>query len=249
MRTDDMAKPVFLILGGSRGIGAAVARLAGRQDCEVVLTYAEHPDRAEAVAKEIKAAGGSGRALKADASQLGDIRALFEEVDRIGPLSAMVFSSGITGAASTLIDASPATIARVLDVNLLGAILCGREAVRRMSTAMGGAGGSIVFVSSRASAYGAAGEFVWYAASKGGLDSFAIGLAREVATQGIRVNLVSPGPIDTEMHRPGRLEQGASRTPMQRAGTPIETAEAVMFLVSDAASYITGANLAVSGGA
>ena len=244
-----MSKPVFLIVGGSRGIGAAVAQLAGAQGYEVVLTYAGQADRAAAVVDSIRTAGGSAHAVKADVSLEADIQALFQEVERIGPLKVMVFSSGITGTASTLMDASTDTIARVLDVNLLGAILCGREAVRRMSTDHGGTGGAIAFVSSRASTYGSPNEFVWYAASKGGLDSFAIGLAREVAAQGIRVNLVSPGPIDTEMHRPGRLDQGASRTPMQRAGTPLEAAEAVIFLVSDAASYITGANLAVSGGA
>jgi len=244
-----VSKPVFLIVGGSRGIGAAVAQLAGAQGYEVVLTYAGQADRAAAVVDSIRTAGGSAHAVKADVSLEADIQALFQEVERIGPLKVMVFSSGITGTASTLMDASTDTIARVLDVNLLGAILCGREAVRRMSTDHGGTGGAIAFVSSRASTYGSPNEFVWYAASKGGLDSFAIGLAREVAAQGIRVNLVSPGPIDTEMHRPGRLDQGASRTPMQRAGTPLEAAEAVIFLVSDAASYITGANLAVSGGA
>jgi NAD(P)-dependent dehydrogenase (short-subunit alcohol dehydrogenase family) len=244
-----MAKPVFLILGGSRGIGAATAMLAGGQDYQVVLTYAGHPERAEAVVKDIRSAGGSAHAFKADVSREADIQVLFEEVERIGPLKVMVFSSGITGDASPLIEASTSTIASVLEVNLLGAILCGREAARRMSAGRGGSGGSMVFVSSRASTYGSPGEFVWYAASKGGLDSFAIGLAREVGPQGIRVNLVSPGPIDTEMHRPGRLEEGAKRTPMQRAGTPLEAAEAVMFLASDAASYITGANLAVSGGA
>jgi len=244
-----MAKPVFLIVGGSRGIGAAVAKLAGAEGYEIVLTYAAHPDRAEAVVEDIRAAGGSARALKADVGREADIQALFAEVDRIGRLGVMVFSSGITGAASALTDASSATIARVLEVNLLGAIFCGREAARRMSTGRGGSGGAMVFVSSRAATYGSPGEFVWYAASKGGLDSFAIGLARETGPQGIRVNIVSPGPIDTEMHRPGRLEEGAQRTPMQRAGTPIEAAEAVMFLTSDKASYITGANLAVSGGA
>jgi NAD(P)-dependent dehydrogenase (short-subunit alcohol dehydrogenase family) len=242
-------KPVFLIVGGSRGIGAAVARLAGRLEYEVVLTYAAHPERADGVVRDIRAAGGSAQALKVDVGQPAEIEALFAEVDRIGRLGVMVFSSGVTGAASSLAEASPATIAHVITVNLTGAILCGREAVRRMATGHGGQGGAMVFVSSRAAQYGSPGEFVWYAASKGGLDSFAIGLAREVGPDGIRVNLVSPGPIDTDMHRPGRLEEGAARTPMRRAGTPMEAAEAIIFLASDKASYITGANLAVSGGA
>jgi NAD(P)-dependent dehydrogenase (short-subunit alcohol dehydrogenase family) len=178
-----------------------------------------------------------------------NIAALFAQVDAIGPLGWMVFSSGITGAASQLTEADPAEIGRVVQVNLLGAMLCGREAALRMSTSLGGNGGAMVFISSRAAQYGAPGEYVWYAATKGGLDSFATGLAREVAAQGVRVNLVAPGPIATEMHRPGRLELGASRAPMQRAGSPAEVAAAVMFLTSDAASYITGANLAVAGGA
>ena len=244
-----MVKPVFLIVGGSRGIGAAVARLAGRLEHEVVLTYAAHPERAEAVVADIRSNGGTARAVRADVGRQADIEALFAEVDRIGRLDVMVFSSGITGAASTLAEADPATIARVLEVNLTGAILCGRAAALRMARGQGGQGGAMVFVSSRAAGYGSPGEFVWYAASKGGLDSFAIGLARELGPEGVRVNIVSPGPIDTEMHRPGRLEQGAARTPLRRAGTPLEAAEAVMFLASEKASYITGANLAVSGGA
>ena len=160
----------------------------------------------------------------------------------------MVYNSGITGAHSPLADADTATIDAVLDVNLRGAILACRAAIRRMSTRFGGQGGAIALLSSRATFYGSAGEFVWYAASKGGIDSLANGLSREVAAEGIRVNVVSPGPIATEMHRPGRLEVAEKRAPMQRAGTPQEAAEAVMFLLSDAASYVTGANLSVAGG-
>jgi NAD(P)-dependent dehydrogenase (short-subunit alcohol dehydrogenase family) len=160
----------------------------------------------------------------------------------------MVYNAGITGAHSPLAEASTSTIDEVLAVNLRGAILCARESVRRMSTRFGGKGGSIVMISSRAALYGSPAEFVWYAASKGGVDSFVNGLSREVAAEGVRVNAVSPGPIVTEMHRPGKLEVGAKRAPMQRAGTPQEVAEAVMFLASDAASYVTGANLSVAGG-
>jgi NAD(P)-dependent dehydrogenase (short-subunit alcohol dehydrogenase family) len=160
----------------------------------------------------------------------------------------LVYNAGITGANSPLVEASTETIDRVLDVNLRGAVLCAREAVRRMSTRLGGEGGAIVMISSRATFYGSPNEFVWYAASKGGMDSLTNGLAREVAAEGIRVNAVSPGPIVTEMHRPGKLEVGAKRAPMQRAGTPEEVAAAVMFLASDGASYVTGANLAVAGG-
>jgi NAD(P)-dependent dehydrogenase (short-subunit alcohol dehydrogenase family) len=136
----------------------------------------------------------------------------------------------------------------VLAVNLRGAMLASRAAIRRLSTRHGGSGGSIVMISSRATFYGSPNEFVWYAASKGGMDSLTHGLARELAAEGIRVNAVSPGPIETEMHRPGRLEAGAQRAPLQRAGNPAEVASAVLFLASDAASYVTGANLAVAGG-
>jgi NAD(P)-dependent dehydrogenase (short-subunit alcohol dehydrogenase family) len=159
-----------------------------------------------------------------------------------------VYNSGVTGPHSPLAEAGTATIDEVLDVNLRGAILCCRSAIRRMSTRFGGEGGAIVLLSSRATFYGSPAEFVWYAASKGGIDSLSNGLARELAAEGIRVNVVSPGPIVTEMHRPGKLEIGAKRAPMQRAGTPEEVAEAVLFLASPAASYVTGANLAVAGG-
>ncbi|PZU08038.1 SDR family oxidoreductase, partial [Sphingomonas sp.] len=197
---------------------------------------------------EIEADGGRATALHFDAASGTDPAVLFESVDRLGRLAVMTYNSGITGPHSALADATAETIDTVLDVNLRGAILCSAQAVRRMSTRHGGAGGAIVLVSSRAAAYGSAGEFVWYAASKGGLDSLTIGLAREVGPEGVRVNAVSPGPIDTEMHRPGRLEAGAARAPIGRAGRAEDVADAVMFLASDRASYITGAILPVSGG-
>ncbi len=177
-----------------------------------------------------------------------DIDSAFREVDRIGRLATLVYNSGITGPHSALADAATESIDRVIAVNLRGAILSSRAAVQRMSTRLGGSGGSIVLISSRAAFYGSPNEFVWYAASKGGVDSLTNGLAREVANEGIRVNAVSPGPIATEMHRPGKLEVGAKRSPMQRAGTPEEVAANVMFLASDDASYVTGANIVVSGG-
>lgn len=239
---------LFLVTGGSRGIGAAIARRAAANGFEVILTYATQAARAEAVAADIRAAGGSARAVHADTGQPADVAALFAQVDSVGPLAAMVYNSGITGPASPIAAASVETLARVIDVNLTGALLCAREAVRRMARSAGGSGGNIVFVSSRAAQYGAAGEFVWYAASKGGIDSLTIGLAREVGGEDIRVNAVSPGPIDTEMHRPGRLAEGAARAPMGRAGTADEVAATVMFLVSDAAAYVSGANVSVAGG-
>ena len=198
--------------------------------------------------QRIQAAGGRAQAVQADTGVEADIERLFAAVDARGRLTALVYNGGITGAHSPLADAATETIDAVLNVNLRGAILCSRAAIRRMSTRFGGQGGAIVLMSSRATFYGSPSEFVWYAASKGGVDSLTNGLARELGTEGIRVNAVSPGPIVTEMHRPGKLDVGAKRAPMQRAGTPEEVAETVLFLVSDAASYVTGANLAVAGG-
>jgi NAD(P)-dependent dehydrogenase (short-subunit alcohol dehydrogenase family) len=239
---------VFLVTGGSRGIGEAIAVAAARQGFEVVLTYANSEQRAQAVVARIRAEGGKAVAVHANTAVEADIERVYAQVDALGSLAVMVYNAGITGAHSPLADASTATIDEVLAVNLRGAILCSREAIRRMSTRFSGKGGSIVLISSRAAFYGSPAEFVWYAASKGGVDSLTNGLAREVAAEGVRVNAVSPGPIITEMHRPGRLEVGAKRAPMQRAGTAEEVAEAVMFLASDAASYVTGANLSVAGG-
>jgi NAD(P)-dependent dehydrogenase (short-subunit alcohol dehydrogenase family) len=243
-----MGNKVFLVTGGSRGIGEAIAVAAAGKGFEVVLTYAHNEQRAQALVGRIHAAGGRAVAVHADTASESDIERMFAVVDGLGTLSALVYNAGITGAHSSLADASTQTIDEVLAVNLRGAILCSRGAIRRMSTRFGGQGGAIVLISSRAALYGSPGEFVWYAASKGGVDSLTNGLAREVATEGIRVNAVSPGPIITEMHRPGKLEVGAKRAPMQRAGTAEEVAEAVMFLASDAASYVTGANLSVAGG-
>jgi NAD(P)-dependent dehydrogenase (short-subunit alcohol dehydrogenase family) len=243
-----MDAKVFLVTGGSRGIGEAIAMAAAREGFQVVLTYANNEQRAQAVISRIGAEGGRAVAVRADTGVEADIHRVYAQVDTLGRLAVLVYNAGITGAHSPLADASTATIDEVLAVNLRGAILCSREAIRRMSTRFEGKGGSIVLISSRAALYGSPGEFVWYAASKGGVDSLTNGLAREVAAEGIRVNAVSPGPIITEMHRPGKLEVGARRAPMQRAGTAEEVAEAVMFLASDAASYVTGANLSVSGG-
>ena len=243
-----MSAPVLVITGGSRGIGEAVALRAARQGYYVVLTYASNADRASSVVERIRESGGKAIALQADTAEEADIRRVFIEADKHGTLEVLVYNSGVTGQHSALIDADTSTIDRVLDVNLRGAILCAREAARRMSTRTGGGGGAIVFVSSRAAFYGSPGEFVWYAASKGGMDSLTNGLARELGAEGVRVNAVSPGPIETEMHRPGKLEVGAKRAPMQRAGTPDEVATTILFLASSEASYVTGANLAVSGG-
>jgi NAD(P)-dependent dehydrogenase (short-subunit alcohol dehydrogenase family) len=243
-----MGAGVLVITGGSRGIGEAVAVMAAQRGYDVVLSYASNEARAEAVVSRIRAAGGSAVAVHVDTAQEADIERLFAAAATRGRVVGLVYNSGITGAHSPLADAQTATIDAVLDVNLRGAILCCRAAIRSMSTRFGGKGGAIVLVSSRAAFYGSPSEYVWYAASKGGMDSLTNGLAREVAVEGIRVNAVSPGPIATEMHRPGRLEVAEKKSPMQRAGTPAEVAETVLFLASDAASYVNGANMAVSGG-
>jgi len=245
-----MSAPVILVTGGSRGIGAATARLAAKRGYDVALTYVRDESAAARVTDEIRAMGRQALALRANVASEEEVARAFAAVDeKLGRLSAVIINGGITGQNSRLDAADPRTLREVIDVNLLGALFCAREAVRRMSTKHGGAGGAIVFISSRASVYGSAGEYVWYAASKGGVDSLGIGLAREVGREGIRVNVVSPGPIDTEIHRPGRLEKVVDRFAMGRAGRPEEVAEAALFLVSDAASYCTGANLAVAGGA
>lgn len=234
----------MLVLGGSRGIGAAVARMAAARGWTVALTYNSGAAEAEALVQAIAAAGGTAGAIRCDVSDEASIVSAFAAARELGPLGAMVYSSGITGAASPLAEVSAATLQQVVAVNLTGAMIAAREAVRAMPD-----GGSIVLISSRASDRGSAGEYVWYAATKGGLNSLAIGLSREVAQQGIRVNCVSPGPVATEMLSPERQAKGAAAVPMQRVARPEEIAEAVLFLASDAASYVTGANIAAAGGA
>jgi NAD(P)-dependent dehydrogenase (short-subunit alcohol dehydrogenase family) len=240
-------KPVFLVTGGSRGIGEAIALQAAQAGYQVLLTYTANEEAAAGVARRIREAGGQAHAVQADTGRIADIERLFAAADQLGRLAVLVYNGGITGPSSPLTNASNQTLQQVIDVNLTGALICSREAVRRMATGGGGQGGSIVLISSRASQYGSPGEHVWYAASKGGIDSLGVGLAREVGAQGIRVNVVSPGPIRTDIHVPGKLEAISNALPMRRAGEPEEVAAAVMFLVSEAASYITGANLAVAG--
>lgn len=246
-RSNNDAPPngVMIVIGGSRGIGAAVSRMAANRGWTVLFSYTTRADAADDLAREITASGGSAHAFECDARHEGDIAALFAKGAELGTIRSVVYSTGITGSASPLAEASADTLRSVIDVNLLGALLSSREAVRALTPQ----GGSITLISSRASQRGSAGEYVWYAATKGALDSLCIGLSREVASSGIRVNCVSPGPVATEMLNPERLAQGGASVPMQRAGDPAEIAEAVLFLASDAASYITGANLAVAGGA
>jgi NAD(P)-dependent dehydrogenase (short-subunit alcohol dehydrogenase family) len=244
-----MARPVLLIAGGSRGIGASTARLAAERGYDVAVNYKGNAKAAAGVVDGVKKSGGKAVALQGDMAVEADIVRVFEESARsLGPITHFVHSAGVIGKMSRLAD-SPAEMLRdVIDVNLYGGILCAREAVRRMSTARGGPGGAIVLISSIAAVTSGAGEYIFYAAAKAGIDALVVGLAREMAKEGVRVNAVRPGPTDTEIHEPGRLARVTPMLPMGRPGEPKEIAEAILFLLSDAASYISGSVLNVSGG-
>ncbi len=243
-----MPRPVLLIAGGSRGIGASTARLAAERGYDVAINCLKNENAATKTAEAVKSAGGKAFALQGDMAKEADVIRVFDETTRaLGPITHFVHSVGIGGKNSRLDAASAATIREVLDVNLFSALICSREAVRRMSTANGGKGGAIVLLSSIASVTGGATEYVFYAAAKGGVDALTNGLAREVAKERVRVNAIRPGPTDTEIHEPGRLARITPLLPMGRPGQPDEIAEAVLFLLSDAASYISGAVLNVSG--
>jgi NAD(P)-dependent dehydrogenase (short-subunit alcohol dehydrogenase family) len=243
----------LIVTGASRGIGAAVATLAGERGYAVAVNFATGEASAKKVVDEIVAGGGRAVSIHADISSEQQIVRMFQTAEReLGPIKALVNNAGITGGLARVEEVSSVAITSVFAVNVGGAMLCSREAVRRMSTRRGGTGGAIVNISSRAAHYGSAGEWVHYAASKGAIDSFTIGLAREVATEGIRVNAVAPGLVDTELHAanrdPGRLQRMMGSIPMGRAGAPREIAEGVLWLLSPAASYTTGAILEIGGG-
>ena len=243
-----MPRPVLLIVGGSRGIGASTARIAGARGYDVAVSYKSNAQAAAEVVAAVQASGGKAVAIQGDGAVEQDIERVFDEAAKaLGAITHFVHSAGIGGKNSKLDAASAATIREVIDVNLYGGILCARAAVRRMSTAHGGGGGSIVMLGSIASITGGAGEYVFYAAAKGGIDALTVGLAREVAKEGIRFNTIRPGPTKTDIHEPGRLERITPLLPMGRPGEPPEIAEAILFLLSDAASYISGAVLNVSG--
>ena len=245
--------PVYLITGGSRGIGAAVARLAAEQGASVCVNYVANGDAAQAVVDDIKSRGGQVMACQGDMAIEADIERVFDECSNaFGPVTVLVNNAGVLDLEGNLADFSSERISRIINLNVTGALLCAREAVRRMSTDSGGRGGSIINISSMAATLGSGGAYVDYAASKGAIDALTIGLAREVARQGIRVNGIRPGIIETDIHasggNPTRAEDLADTVPMGRPGKPQEVAEAVIWLASDKASYITGSTINVSGG-
>jgi NAD(P)-dependent dehydrogenase (short-subunit alcohol dehydrogenase family) len=245
--------PVLIVTGASRGIGAATARLAAARGYAVCVNYRRDADAADQVVADLQRSGAEAIAVPADVSREGDVVRLFEECDaRLGRLTALVNNAGVleTQARVDAIDA--ARLSRVLATNVIGSFLCAREAVRRLSTAHGGGGGAIVNVSSGASRLGSPGEYVDYAASKGAVDTLTIGLAREVAAEGIRVNAVRPGFIYTHIHatggEPNRVDRVKAFVPMRRGGQAEEVARAILWLLSDEASFTTGSFIDVTGG-
>ena len=243
----------LVVTGGSRGIGAAVTQLAGCRGYSVAVNYLGNKAAAHGVVEEIRSSGGAAVAIHGDIALEADIIRLFQEAEQeLGPICGLVNNAGVTGGFSRVETLDAASLAQVLSVNIAGTILCAREAVKRMSTRHGGHGGAIVNISSLAARTGGAGEWVHYAASKGAVNTFTIGLAREVASEGIRVNAVAPGLIATEIHAangaPDRLERLSPTIPLGRPGSATEVAEGVLWLLSDAASYTTGAILEIGGG-
>ncbi|MCB2036142.1 MAG: SDR family oxidoreductase [Burkholderiaceae bacterium] len=247
-----MSDRILLVTGGSRGIGAATARLAAAQGWAVAVNYSANSLAADEVVRAIRAAGGTAMTVQADVEDEAQVLRMFEQVDaRLGRLTGLVNNAGVVDAGQPVAEHSVARWRRMFEINVIGSFLCAREAVRRMSTRYGGAGGSIVNLSSAAARLGSPGEYVDYAASKAAIDTFTIGLAKEVGGEGIRVNAVRPGLIETEIHasggRPDRVRELQAGVPMQRGGTADEVAEAIVWLLSDKASYTTMSLLDVSG--
>jgi NAD(P)-dependent dehydrogenase (short-subunit alcohol dehydrogenase family) len=250
---ETLMKPVLLVTGGSRGIGAATARLAAQAGWAVAVNYTQNSQAADEVVRAIRAEGGQAISVQADVGDEAQIMAMFAQVDaKLGRLSGLVNNAGIVDLPSRVDEMSWARLDRMMRINVLGSMVCAREAVRRMSTRHGGQGGAIVNLSSAAAKLGAPNQYVDYAASKGAIDTLTLGLAKEVAAEGIRVNGVRPGIIDTDIHAsgglPDRVKELAPQLPMRRAGTSEEVAQAIVWLLSDASSYTTGSCIEVTGG-
>lgn len=244
---------VLLVTGASRGIGAATALLAAQAGWAVAVNYSANARAADGVVRQIEDGGGRAIALQADVSDEEQVLAMFAQIDaQLGRLTGLVNNAGVVDVTARVEEMTVARLKRMFDINVIGSIVCAREAVRRMSTRHGGSGGAIVNVSSAAARLGAPGQYVDYAAAKGAIDAFTIGLAKEVAAEGIRVNAVRPGLIETEIHAsgglPDRVAQLAHLVPMQRGGTAQEVAQSILWLLSPAASYTTMSLLDVSGG-
>jgi NAD(P)-dependent dehydrogenase (short-subunit alcohol dehydrogenase family) len=244
---------VLLVTGASRGIGAATALIAARKGYAVAVNYTANAQAAQEVVSRIRAEGGKAIAVQADVADEEQVLDLFKAVDaQLGRLTALVNNAGVVDVTARLDEMSVARLKRMFDINVIGSMVCAREAVRRMSTRHGGNGGAIVNVSSAAARLGAPGQYLDYASAKGAIDTFTIGLAKEVAAEGIRVNGVRPGLIDTDIHAsgglPGRVQQLAHLVPMQRGGSAEEVAEAIVWLLSPQASYTTMSLVEVSGG-
>jgi NAD(P)-dependent dehydrogenase (short-subunit alcohol dehydrogenase family) len=244
-----MTTPILLVTGAGRGIGAATARLAAARGFDVAVNYLKDSKSADAVVATVQSTGRRAIAVQANMSSEADILRMFEVVDdKLGRLTHLVYNTGITGPISRVESIDTKALREILDINVLGAFLCAKAAIARMSTRHGGPGGAMVLLSSAMATLGGAGEYVGYSASKGAIESMTIGLARELAGDGIRVNAVAPGPIATDIHPPGRLERITQAVPLARPGTVEEVAESVVFLLSEASSYTTGAILRVAGG-
>jgi NAD(P)-dependent dehydrogenase (short-subunit alcohol dehydrogenase family) len=244
-----MTTPILLVTGAGRGIGAATARLAAARGFDVAVNYLKDSKSADAVVATVQSTGRRAIAVQANMSSEADILRMFEVVDdKLGALTHLVYNTGITGPISRVESIDTKALREILDINVVGAFLCAKAAIARMSTRHGGPGGAMVLLSSAMATLGGAGEYVGYSASKGAIESMTIGLARELAGDGIRVNAVAPGPIATDIHPPGRLERITQAVPLARPGTVEEVAESVVFLLSEASSYTTGAILRVAGG-
>ncbi|MDP9045743.1 MAG: SDR family oxidoreductase [Pseudomonadota bacterium] len=251
--TSNSPARTVLVTGGGRGIGAAVSRLAARHGWAVAVNFAQGRAAADEVVKGIRDAGGIALAIQADVADIAQVEAMYSQVDAsLPPLGGLVNNAGVVDLQGRVDETSAARLQRMFGVNVFGSFYCAREAIRRMSTRHGGQGGNIVNLSSAAARIGAPGQYVDYACAKGAIDVFTLGLAKEVATEGIRVNAVRPGIIETDIHAaggtPDRARQMAPLVPLQRAGTAAEVAEAVLWLLSAASSYTTGAVLDVTGG-